>query len=94
MFATFRIPLVELRFALALVRLSKLPEVNASAPRDSGLCEVAVDQFHICAKFKLSIVFTAAAAVIPLNATPEAVPPVRLPQAPPWYASSLPVSLA
>ena len=39
-----------------------LPVVNAFALTDSGDCVVAVDQFQVCAKFKLSMVFVAVAA--------------------------------
>ena len=65
--ATFNKPFVEFKLALELVKLSKLPVVNAFAEMLSGFSVVAVDQFQICAKFKLSIVFVVLAALKPEN---------------------------
>ena len=48
-----------------------LPLVSAVALMERGVCVVAVDQFQVCAKFKLSIVLEAEAAVSPDKADEE-----------------------
>ena len=61
--ATYKRPLVELTEAFEVARLRILPVVKALALTDNGVCVFAVDQFQVCAKFKLSIVLVALAAV-------------------------------
>jgi len=61
--ATFNNPFVEFTLAFDVVRFNRLPVVKPFAVRPNRLCVVAVDQFQICPKFKLSIVLVAPAAV-------------------------------
>ena len=83
-----RIPLVEVPALMTLNRpaaefkpafdedtANAEPVVKPLAPMDNGVCVVAVDQFQFCAKFRLSMVFTAAAAVMPFNGSDDADPP-------------------
>jgi hypothetical protein len=44
---TFSKPLEEFTVAFEVVRFNKLPVVKAFALNESGLCVVAVDQFHV-----------------------------------------------
>jgi hypothetical protein len=53
----------------AEVNVNKDPDVNAGALMVNGVCVVAVDQFHVCAKFVLSIVLNVFAGDNPDKAT-------------------------
>jgi hypothetical protein len=55
---------VELRVALDVKRFKILPVVSAFVFIENGDCVVAVDQFQVCAKFKLSMVLIAVAGEI------------------------------
>ena len=66
---TYNKPFVELTEAFAVVKFNKLPVVNALAETVNAFCVDNVDQFHVCAKFVLSIVFVAVADVNDENAT-------------------------
>ena len=58
---------MEFSDALLVVSDSIEPVVSALAERGSNDCVVAVDQFQVCVKFRLSMVFVATAAVMPDN---------------------------
>ena len=69
--------------------VTALPVLSPLALMVRGFCVLAVDQFHVCALFKLSIVFVPVAAVIVFIATLLAAPPIIFVHAPFSKASNL-----
>src|SRR4051812_29737156 len=61
--ATFSNPLVEFTLAFEVDKLKMFPVVSAFAAIVIGVEVVIVDQFQVCAKFKLLIELAAVAAV-------------------------------